>query len=898
MDIELIIDGNLCDIDTKNFSVLFLRQFLNPAELNTRDVQKSYTITLPATPVNNSIFGYRNIEEVNGKFDNIYDATLIIGGIQVFDGKFRLSETGQTYYTGNLGVPAYQTVNDVFGGLTLDKTGEWYLDDFTDFKEAVARCNKQENAPCIFPFVLYGLLNKHPDNLNTYTPKDQWDNTVTFGIDDLFPSVNCLQLIKQLFINKGLDISGPAFSDRKLKELYMSYQNPEDYHPAWNYGTFGIATISGRWSNYNNLNNDSGDVEIEKTMIKNTEPKINDTRAIYITDMLSSVNGTVDRMENKGYMISRSDSQINGNAYNSYQIRIPVSGIYKIDLAASIELKSAGNGNERWVDGDLAVMGNVFVKAGSETSIDTFEHRRYEIKLVRKKYGEEFDAGSFDIDRDFYYPNINQEYRGEYPQLFPYPGCMCFIDPAQNKQLLCGLSFGKNYERPNPFIEYNGTPDSHAYSNSIALKGGYSLVDTSIEDRYAAAAYCPGYITCQPDTDGNLQYSHSDIFKVDMENSELNVILSTSIQTKGYGTVNQAIYLEEGDIITLIACCDESRNQYGGQYYGAIMQDISYSVSIRAYRHDNTGNGNWISEKMDDNGATTGKLDWDEPSNFDTNKLNLANFLPTEIKTDTFLDDFCKAFNLLLSQTGEKTFRLDIKQAQQAYSGSIIELDGKSTVLRNRSNLPLSLPASYRIGFTVDEEEYGYYQTGEDGGGEYFTGNTEGTTLEQKSGFSYCWYTDIKLSKYNNNSYSFPVITKKEIWDHIESSRDYEEWVGKLYTTQPLRFWYKEGTLKVNGFTTDNEEIEIAVVSNSLSNICNLDYYDNQGSLLQNYFTIFRENKGCYTVVDCYLTAEEYTRLPYSLVRLNGDIYFPAEIDGYDPLGKNAARLKLIRKLN
>ena len=79
MNIELYINGQLCDIgNPRDLGIVLKRVFIKPSELNTKDAQKSYEITLPATPHNNEIFAHINIEEVQGKFTTYPDALLYI----------------------------------------------------------------------------------------------------------------------------------------------------------------------------------------------------------------------------------------------------------------------------------------------------------------------------------------------------------------------------------------------------------------------------------------------------------------------------------------------------------------------------------------------------------------------------------------------------------------------------------------------------------------------------------------------------------------------------------------------------------------------------------------------------------------------------------------------------
>ena len=91
----------------------------------------------------------------------------------------------------------------------------------------------------------------------------------------------------------------------------------------------------------------------------------------------------------------------------------------------------------------------------------------------------------------------------------------------------------------------------------------------------------------------------------------------------------------------------------------------------------------------------------------------------------------------------------------------------------------------------------------------------------------------------------------------------------------------------------------LALVSSSLdsSNILRLDYKNQPNTILTTYFNLLTNNENCYTTVGCYLTPEEYSNINNSIIKFNGDLYYIAEIDGYDPLGRRKATLKLIRKI-
>ena len=111
------------------------------------------------------------------------------------------------------------------------------------------------------------------------------------------------------------------------------------------------------------------------------------------------------------------------------------------------------------------------------------------------------------------------------------------------------------------------------------------------------------------------------------------------------------------------------------------------------------------------------------------------------MKVTDFIENFCKAFNLRLQRIDSKTFELSVRESS-AKSG-VVDLD-KITSVRDRTNTPLGLPTSYKLGFTIDTDEEGYVTTRDGGEGSLETGEMEGAVVEHKSSFSYNWFKTIK----------------------------------------------------------------------------------------------------------------------------------------------------------
>lgn len=892
MSIELYINKKICDIrNPLDFPIQLRRSFLNPEELNTKDAQGSYKIDLPATSRNNEVFGFKNVEEIKGKFRNLFDAYLTIGGIKIFEGQFNLTMVTKLEYTGELLILAKRGIKDIFGDRTMNQAGDWII-PFGEFSESVSQYNNMVNAPCIFPYVMYGLLPKIPIN-GSFSQKNVWDDSVMLGLDNFPPSINCLQAIQQIFKNEGLNISGSAFADQRLNQLYMSYKNPSDYEMLWNYGKLGVVKLEGSWISYDtNINRVERNISINQKELDNN-------RKVYAVDIFNSTNSAIFINEDSGNNVTTTLSQTEDNIpYRSVTFTVPYSGLYKVKFGASITLNKnpniTTNQNVRVISPVSRIRdlntGDYIVKT------EDFSKRRFEVKLMRNWGEGNVERTELGYDRSFYRNNLNQNDNfdssnsANYPKYFPLPTETVFIDPLQNPNLVCGVSFGANYGKNNPLDIYN------LYCNPIAIKHGRSWSkEADTNKRSQSAVHNSGYMRWGGTPEGEIDFWTSDRFKVDLLNT--NTYTKTeSNYTYGSGNVEQVIWLNKGERLTVCAVSDEGEMDFQAgsitqTYKGLLIHGVSYTLDVEPYRTTN----NWL--RMDEfTNSSTGSMDWndsDRTDSFYSDGLNLTNFLPTEIKIDDWIDNFCKAFNLLLTRLENGTFELNVKQTTRVYSTTNpINLDKRGHV-DQRENTPLNLPSAYEVGFTVNKDEQGYIATGDDGGGIFYTGNFIGNPITQTSTFSHNWYKNIHFEPEGVN-YDFPIITDGEIWKDPTAS-DYEEMMKKDYINSPQRFWYKGDNIQVSGF--GKEKIETTLVKSVIDNTIELNYQNKPFSILRNYFTIFTNNDGCYTVLDVYLKPDEYNRLPYTMIVFNGDLYYTAKIEKYDPMLRYKATISLIRKL-
>lgn len=895
--LELYINNQLCEIESpENFSVYLKRQLLNPAELSTKDAQRSYDISLPATATNNAIFGYTNTEEVRGKFSQLYDAQLLVNGIKIFDGKFKISEIGKDYYKGNLGVPAAKTVKDIFGEKMMNQVGEWPV-DFTDVKDMTkyntGTYDKQKYGdipPCIFPLVLYRLLQKKELSNGTYTRKDVIDDTVSFGRDDFPPSVNCLQMLEKIFEGEGYTLTGSAFNDERLTNLYVSYKNPKDYEMLWNYGKLAEISLNVNWGNYTNYGNITSPYYIETKYSRN-EPE--DGHPLYAVDLLNSESGRVTVSRGKGNIATVGNRTI---------INIPYTGLYKLTFDADI-----------FLDYGVDAVYNQEPKIISPISyfednriVDNLKRRRFEVKVIKYSGNDPVNLDDVIYDNVFYKDNQNQNKDDDANtknKFFPQSGAINFIDQKQNPNLLCGISFGENYG------DYNPADDKKLYCNPMAIKGGLSWYGDTSEPIYAATK-SPNYMQAYTEN-GTEKYKLCEPTKYEIDFSGIeNSAMVSGENMKGWGKVRQVVWLKRGEKITIVTNSDEGTHyklnvfptQIVPKESGWLRHEINTSISLELFR-DNT---DWIKIDLENNG--TGAMDWSEQSSFSKDDIDLIKFLPKESKIDEWIDNFCKAFNLRLTQSDSKTFELNTNNKRENTGSYLIDLDMKANVNISRKNNSLGLPNLYELGFTIDKSEQGYVESGDEGGGRFETGSPEDKKISQTSNFSYNWFKTL----YNADqsvAARVPVISDKEVWK--DTVLDYSNMKSNDYIGKAQRFWYrKEGefySVKIG----DTENVQLALLSDTFENSerkIRLDYKnksnsnsnrisDKADSIFDSYFYILADAENSYTIVECFLSPEEYRNIDNSIIRFNSDLYTVTEIDGYDPLCKKKATLKLIRKM-
>lgn len=436
-NIELYINELITDTG-ESFNIRLNRQLINPSELNTKDAQYSFSISLPMTRNNNIAFGFANVEEIKGKFNKIYRAQLVINSVRIFVGNFRLSEVGDEY-KGNLYIPVVKSIKDIFGDIALNQNPEYRI-PFSDFASSISAINNAAaTAPqmAIFPYVLYGLLPKVPLNkdANNYSGRDIWDSSVRVAMQDVPPSINPLKMLKHIFNSQGYELVGTAFNDEKLTQLYQSYRNAPDYIQPWNYGYHAKMELSGQWESTKNKR--TGGFHFETNVAQTSDRGYQ----VYTSNIFDSTNAAINiNQDPGGNILYKEVNDTTGTTWAQTQIRIPASGFYKIRFMAAINVFT-----NMWRETDPRT-GVQHVGGDGDKHSNDFSYRVYEVKLLRDRKSGDFGLSSAKLDGGFYETNLPQNADfNSYPKYFPQvpdSGQINFIDQVQNRKHLLGFGFG------------------------------------------------------------------------------------------------------------------------------------------------------------------------------------------------------------------------------------------------------------------------------------------------------------------------------------------------------------------------------------------------------------------------------------------------------------------------
>ena len=238
-NIQLYVENQLCDFD-KNTYFTLQKEFEDEEELIVKEVEYSYTISIPTSVNNKRIFGFIDSFDVANKFSRIYDAELYVDEILILKGKLKLSEIDDEYFKGNLYNPASATVSDILGDRMLNEINAHMkpMNNMTDMYKQnnyvmglqttdIPKHQYRDRHIC-YPYLLYSLpyndaTKAASDELDFYTQRLDYGYH-TMNNDNIFPSFNICSVLKDMFNTEGYNVQGNIFSDEKFRDLYQTFQ--------------------------------------------------------------------------------------------------------------------------------------------------------------------------------------------------------------------------------------------------------------------------------------------------------------------------------------------------------------------------------------------------------------------------------------------------------------------------------------------------------------------------------------------------------------------------------------------------------------------------------------------------------------------------------------------------
>ena len=954
--IELFINGQKADLESqKSLNLRFQNVLFNPEKITSSQAEYSFEFELPSTPVNDKIFDFANNLSKVGKFRSRLNAEVYADGAAIFAGTLTLNSYKDKQYSCNLVSVKVYSLEDIFGDATLTDINNWKI-DFSGVT-TINEINADNNSKVVFPLISYGAFQKSPiyadDAGSDYTSKYDLDEYNRWYVESFYPSLNMLETIKKAFEWKDYKVGGDAFTDPVLKNIFMSTNLADGQSPVYNLGNpdFGKVSLDVDWSTpgrpgyIQELKYPYFVINGYMDYSQGQESKVEDVynfREVELYDILEEGTVTVNA---KSYMY-QPDEHI---------IVIPADGFYNIELSISASAPTVtALTATQWIreveDGHLKLEHiesdiDVIIKNGGTvdgrnffvtTPLEIQLVKNYDdnIELIKGKYNLQIldgnpnhshiggDEGLRSNYVNFYtcfpHEKLGRQY-GLLPRVtkmddlangnnnnfyttdsdFGYmpdnSSTLMAYDPVVSPAFICGFSSMGMME---------SVSSGGQFGTIGATKNGFSWSKTYSE-KQEGFYNCLGYAKCDWSTPGVPSTGY--------------VFTSTDYQKNEYlNAPAQGGSISSTRMILKLTCCVKLNKNDRLQLYAVhrayenISGYVHYDSSVQAHL-EITAKSSKSYEIL-----KASDFNYNTPIDFET-QLNLAQFLNKDKKISEFVQNATDAFNLEILQN-EKNIELNVKKKFNRNLFAAVDLDNRVNS-ENAEASKIDYPSSMAVKYKIDADEHGFYDSvppehindedwkdyGESGYSIVtLNDDTYVTSRSDKNlQFSYTWYDDFNwfpvdsaFTKTSSASttLTIPVISKEE---YMIDGYDYTESMKHDGYGLAQRFWYRPtGTQQyVWTRTYPAEQVNIYKTSNVYNNV-NLSYKVNENSLLQRYFNITPYLASNYVIVEAYITPDEYNMIKNgALIRFDSDIYYPVEVNGYDPSGYNPTEIKMMKKL-
>ena len=946
--IELFINGQKADLESqKSLNLRFQNVLFNPEKISSSQAEYSFEFELPSTPANDKIFDYANNLSKVGKFRSRLNAEVYADGAPIFNGTLTLNGYKDKQYKCNLVSVKVYSLDEIFGDSKLSEIDNWYI--HFNGPPTIDAYNNNPNTKVVFPLISYGAFQKSPvysDSVGkTYTSKYDMDEYNRWYVESFYPSLNVLETVKRAFEYKDYKVGGDAFTDPILKEIFMSTNLADGQSPVYNLGNpnFGKLSITtqlittgvgykqdlkypyykvAEWlfNREDNTYSLDGDGQFNLSTVQ-------------LYDLLAEGSNTVNlnRMGATACYMYQPDEHI---------IVIPADGFYKIHLHLTTS-SLAGQGEDMEAELYKSLMHLTTDQVIAEKQHCTFKKdfgttcpleiqlvRNYDdnLELIKGKYNMEYFDGDPSDECFLDYPCDNQNNYISYMTCFPheklgrnYKEVMTGGIPTKGGDLLSGEYVNFNsvygaYYNDNEIMAYDpvvspificgfSSMTNKANPNkgtAAVIKNGYSwskLYSERTDSMYNQL----GYINMFPNGITSRTTYNQNTYP-DAPTATVNV--TTSGMT---GEINCCVWLNKNDVLQLFAVHRDYEVESGDT-----LVDVSYNTVHQIVLDIEAASPDTIFNLRAKN------FGYDSPTEFPF-QLNLAQFLNKEKKISEFVQNVADAFNLEILQNG-KNVELNVKKKFNRNLLAAVDLDNRVNSDSAEAS-KIDYPKSMAVKYKIDTDEHGFYDSvpsehindpdwkdyGESGysivrlNDDTYVTNSSDKSLQ----FSYTWYDDFNwfpvdsaFTKTSSASttLTIPVISKEE---YMIDGYDYSESLKHDGYGLAQRFWFRptETQQYVWTRTYPVERVNIYTTSNVYDYV-NLSYKVNENSLLKRYFNITPYLASNYVEVEAYLTPDEYNMIKNgALIHFDSDIYYPVEVNGYDPSGYNPTEIKMMKKL-
>jgi len=945
----------------KSLNLRFQNVLFNPEKITSSQAEYSFEFEIPSTPNNDKIFDYANNLGKLNKFHRRWTAEVYADGTIIFEGSLTLNSYKNKTYRVNLVSIKNYGLDDIFGDdVMYDISGtrdseNWYI-DFNGVS-TINAYNANGSKEVMFPLVSYGVFQKAKDEensdsvMNSYTSKFDIDKYNRWWVESFYPALSLVETMRKCFEYKGYSVGGDFFNDEYLKDVYMSVNLADGQAPEYNLANprFGMLNLRIEWQNpmdvppsgfldsgttygtvqslnypYLKSGNDYADLSSGEAITISPDFNLSNIR---VYDMMSSDDGgsvTVQAgplLEPCSYMYEP----------NEHLIVIPSDGWYKIEMIVNTFLDTTTPITaSQWVhswDSHTSSMSHSVEEKDITFNPDYRITTPLEIQLVRN-YDEDIELikgkNNFRC-HDGYPDNETEMNHGLYTNYsnwvtcFPHEKLGTFqVNPTDGSRFDNRTIHDKytyvygdgelmaydSFVNPNFICGLTTMGNKEGGGCCAVIKNGYSW-NKEHSDVHEAMYTQDGYY----ESLYNIVWNKSSHNK----NTYLNSPTPYYTQGEGYsnGRITCMVHLNKNDVLQLFGI-HRDYTTTGGT---SVSYQTSASVSLRIQ----AASPNQYTDLLQRN------YGYDSPSEFDY-KLRLSNFLNKEKRVSEWVENVADAFNLDIIQNGGN-ITINTKKKYDRKQNYAVDIDNRvnsDEAEASMINYPKSMAVKYKIDTdewgaenSVLEQEDGNAKMNEsdwkkyiDSGFTVINLNDDSyvtATSDKNLQFSYTWYDNFTWHEVDSSGVEIPdsemtlripVISK---YTYMIDGYDYEESMKHDGYGLAQRFFFKPSPKESYVWTQTypKEKVYIYTPSNvSEDGYLNLSYKVNENSILKKYFNISAYLSSNYVEVDVYLTPEEYKSIKNGcMVHFDSDLYYPVEVEGYDPSGYNPTTLKLMKKV-